>query len=229
MHVSDVNIAIAGKIGSAKTYCANLLVDKHGYQRMSFATPLKKLLQQVRSGDWLQMAEDLYGYPWSADDEECQRIKKDATNAAMDNIIGFVTAHKDDDDLWNGKGREFLQLIGTNYFRAHYPGIWVRLFERSFAASRKTRIVVDDVRFPDELACLKQLGFLALRCSVSEEQRIARVKPEEKHLIDHQSEHMLDGMDDEFDGEVLTGCAIELQHVNLIHSIRNALDKRSAK
>lgn len=228
----SINIAISGKLGSAKTYCADLLVEKHGHQRMSFATPLKTLLHRVRRGEWSQMAEELFDYPWSAEENTCYSIRRSATNAAMEDIIGFVAAYLDDRDLWEGKGRRFLQLIGTGYFRAKHPGIWVRLFERVWYAHTKIAgrgivyirdlpnhipVVVDDLRFPDELECLKKLGFMTLRCTVDDDTRLARIKQEDLYAVDHVSEHALD--DAEFDGYIDTSCPIDDQYDKLMEAI----------
>jgi hypothetical protein len=235
---AGTHIAISGKLGSAKTTCADLLVQHHGYKRMSLTTPLKKLLQQIRDGDWLGMAYDLRTYPWEENGEHGQRAYIN-TNEAIANIIGYIATNRDDMELWDGKGRHFLQMIGTNWFRNKYPGIWCRLFEREWNAiidwnkqsihhespvdRTITPVVVDDIRFPDELHMFKRLGFLCLRCNAPESVRLARIKPEDAPHITHASETALDGYIDEFDALIDTSCSMEQQHKNLLEAIERGI------
>lgn len=69
-------VAFIGKAGSGKTTCANLLIERFGYERLSFAEPLKVgcgtrddrgLLQKVGHGVrelfpdfWVNLAMDTY-------------------------------------------------------------------------------------------------------------------------------------------------------------------------
>ena len=58
--------------------------------------------------------------------------------------------------LFGGKTpREAMQLLGTEWGRTLDPDIWVRAWARDL---RSHRIVVDDVRFPNELAAVHELG-----------------------------------------------------------------------
>ena len=62
--------------------------------------------------------------------------------------------------LFGGKTpREAMQLLGTEWGRALDSDIWVRAWERGL---RGTRVVVDDVRFPNEAASIRGLGGLVI-------------------------------------------------------------------
>lgn len=236
-----VDIAIAGKLGSAKTYCSNLLVEKHGYTRLSFATPLKRMLQYVREEKWVDLAKTIYDDGPALKDvisDPCSVGHYEASTNAVKEIVRWWKLHGEDEEFVNGKGREFMQYFGTDYFRRQDPDYWVKWFVstkpqsitgRYFPADcpqKVKRFVVDDIRFPDELACVKKLGFLTLRCDVSDERRAMRVSQEDLSHMNHSSELMLDGLDDEFDGVIDTGCHIDDQYEVLVTAIQDAYNRR---
>lgn len=97
------------------------------------------------------------------------------------------------------KDRECLQRIGTDVVR-RYKGAdhWVGVFGLRYADMRATGLVVDDCRFPNELAFLKDAGFLTVRLCVSSQTQIQRgANP---GTLMHESETALDGVpDSDFD------------------------------
>lgn len=62
--------------------------------------------------------------------------------------------------LKNMSGRELLEFVGTNCFRALDPDIWINLTMRRIKAfmERCMRVVISDVRFENEAAMIKSLG-----------------------------------------------------------------------
>ena len=95
-------------------------------------------------------------------------------------------------DLPVEKDRLLLQVLGTEWGRAKDPDFWVKIFESRFAKISRTlpgmSLIVADVRFPNEVAALRRLGF-----------RIIRVVRPALKLNDafrtHISEHALDDIE----------------------------------
>ena len=88
------------------------------------------------------------------------------------------------------KDRLLLQVLGTQWGRATHPDFWVHIFIDRFAQVLKetpdASVLVADVRFPNEVAALRRLGFLIVRIR----------RPALDSVIDpHESEHALDDVD----------------------------------
>ncbi len=61
--------------------------------------------------------------------------------------------------------RELLQIVGTDWCRAVWPEIWIENFKYQIDTEcyRHTTVLVPDVRFPNEVACVQQLGGHVIR------------------------------------------------------------------
>lgn len=57
--------------------------------------------------------------------------------------------------------REILQWVGTDIFRLSDPNFWVNIFELNY--DRDLNIIVDDVRFPNEVDLIKKLGGIVIK------------------------------------------------------------------
>jgi len=88
--------------------------------------------------------------------------------------------------------REVLQLVGTDWFRHIDPDCWVRAYKKTIEAaerglprpSHKLLILTPDVRFPNEVKCIQELGghvIRLLRAPFADEDK-------------HESETALDAM-----------------------------------
>jgi len=79
-----------------------------------------------------------------------------------------------------------MQRLGTEWGRDMIGGsLWVEAWQRRVKAVRTSRIVVDDCRFPNELAAARELGFVPVRID-----RAGAGCHDERHL----SEYALDGV-----------------------------------
>lgn len=130
-------IGFAGFAGAGKTTAAKYLGEKHGYIRTSFATPIKDMLQ----------------------------------------ILGLDTAHLSGHlkhtptVLLGGKTpREAMQTLGTEWGRnLVHPDLWVEQWTdaaREHLGARR-RVVVDDVRFENEVRAIEELGGKVLYLATS--------------------------------------------------------------
>lgn len=59
--------------------------------------------------------------------------------------------------------RKLLQIVGTDWFRHTYPDCWITAFQKRAAQVGCTHILVPDVRFPNELRAIQEIGGVAIR------------------------------------------------------------------
>lgn len=131
-------IGIVGLKGSGKDTIANHLVKNHNYEQDSFAKSLKDATAAIFGWD-REMLEG--ATPESRD-------KREMT-----------------DEWWSEKmerhitPRIVLQQLGTDVIRQNYfDGMWVASMENRLRLSPDKNIVISDVRFPNELKVLQELG-----------------------------------------------------------------------
>ncbi len=136
-------IGFAGRAGSGKTTAARMLEEEIGFVRLPFAAPLKAMAAAL--GLTLrETAGDLKETPCTM--------------------------------LCGKTPRQFMQMLGTEFGREMIgQDLWVEAWKRSAARARHdamseqctTRpdmhIVVDDVRFSNEVAAIEALGGVVVR------------------------------------------------------------------
>lgn len=124
-------IGVSGKMGCGKTTFAGHLIELlgPGWLRLSFADALKLEVARVFS----------FPVSWCYSEEGKKKI------------VSTIT-------MYGGPRsrtvRDLLQWWGTDVRRAESPDYWVRAMRASIAAlpPGMAGVVIDDVRFPDELA-----------------------------------------------------------------------------
>ena len=62
------------------------------------------------------------------------------------------------DPRWGISPREILQRLGTEAMRKEFPGVWVKHMEIQLKLRESDLVVIDDVRFEDEVALIRSLG-----------------------------------------------------------------------
>lgn len=130
-------IGITGLIGSGKDTIAAHLVEKHGYERYSWATPLKDITATLFGWD----RDMLEG---TTPEQRDQREQKDEWWSEK---LG----------LQNCTPRLILQLMGTEVMRdALHKDIWVLAGMKRI--SGKQNVVIPDTRFPNEIKAIKEIG-----------------------------------------------------------------------
>lgn len=125
-------IGITGRKRHGKDTIADYLVAHHGYTKMAFADPIRDICR------------DMFGFTAEqfADDKEAI------------------------DDRWGISPRRAMQFIGTDLVRAHIhellPDVgedfWVKCLMNRVPPG--ARVVVSDVRFPNEAAAIRGVGTL---------------------------------------------------------------------
>lgn len=121
-------IALTGLAGSGKSTASKYLVEKHGYQLVKFAGPLKDMLRSIGLSE-----EQIEG---SLKEEPCEWLQGKTPRQAMQ-TLGCE---------W---GRD---CIGAGL----WTELWVRRVNLIIADGG--RVVVDDCRFPNEADEVRKLG-----------------------------------------------------------------------
>ena len=147
-------LGIHGLKGSGKTTLAGRLVLSGEFgrsARVALAEPLK------------QIAVDVLGLDPAAVQGD-DRAKDAATSYRLADMPFWCKRCASADDVGDGNRtltvREMLQLLGTEVFRRIDPAVWVKaLFRRLDRFHRSLDLaVVDDVRFADEAAAIRNRG-----------------------------------------------------------------------
>ena len=142
-------IGLAGRLGSGKTELARICEEK-GYTRLYFALPLKQLVADL-IGVGLDDINGLKNVEKDYDfgDKEYEIISV-RTSIPLDNVREEMSKHK------FKTVRQLLQVIGTDLIRENNKDWHVNEIRKMVQKDRD--YVFDDVRFPNELALIMELG-----------------------------------------------------------------------
>lgn len=130
-------IAICGFQGAGKDTLADILVEKYGYTRVSFAGAVK------------DVASVIFGW-----DREMLEGRTPEARAKREVV----------DEWWASRlkiphltPRWVLQQFGTDLFRNHFHNeIWIAAVEKKLLSLNK--VVITDCRFDNEVAAIKNMG-----------------------------------------------------------------------
>lgn len=138
-------VGLTGYAGAGKSTAANYLVERHGFTRLSFAGPLKKMLKTldpilgVSDGEPVPLSNLLSETP--------------IANGWTENDL------KADPEL-GPEYRRLLQVLGTDCIRAVDPEFWVRAALAQIQPGGS--YVFDDVRFPNEAEAILEFYYRGL-------------------------------------------------------------------
>jgi len=131
-------IGIAGIMGSGKGTVSDILIETYNFKKISFASALKDAVsvifnwpRHLLEGDTLESRE------WREQPDSFWSIemKKPMTP------------------------RLVLQLVGTDTLRNNFfDGIWVSTVKQKILEDTATNWVIPDVRFPNEIKMIKDIG-----------------------------------------------------------------------
>jgi hypothetical protein len=132
-------IALCGLAGSGKSTAADHLVRTHRFVRLSYASPIKRMVRSllVEAGaGFIEAVEMVDG-----------KLKELPTP--------FLCGHSP---------RYALQSLGTEWGRDIIaPDLWRRILLNKVRKFGTHPVVVDDLRFPNEAQALRAEGFLIIR------------------------------------------------------------------
>ena len=130
-------IGICGLIGSGKGTVADILVENHNFEKLSFADKLKDGVASVFSWD----RDMLEG------DTDRSRIWREKQDEFWTNETGMSVTP-----------RLVLQLFGTDCMRnGFFDGIWVSLVKQQILENPDTNWIIPDVRFPNEVKMIQSV------------------------------------------------------------------------
>lgn len=131
--ITGLIVGVAGKKRHGKDTIANHLSSQYGFVKIAFADPLKQIIGK----------QLLY----LTDEQMEEGPKKEEV-----------------DPRWGKTPRRLLQVIGTDMFRKVLDDqFWVRRcmyrVAEIWAKDPAARIAISDIRFPNELAAVKKVGY----------------------------------------------------------------------
>lgn len=144
-------IGFAGRCRSGKTILSEVC-EKYGYQRLSFALPLKQLCADILdiSIDELNRAKnENIPIEITIGKDVCE-ILSEETNIPIETTTEIC------DGKYLHTVRDMLQFIGTDYIRKYNSDWHVNRIREMIEDN--VNYVIDDVRFPNEKRMIEQLG-----------------------------------------------------------------------
>lgn len=140
-------IGLTGFIGSGKGTVGDILVKKHGYQKFAFADALKDAVSVIFQWDRHLLEGD-------TDESRAFRELRDEWWSKQ---FGYDVTP-----------RLMLQVMGTEACRRGIAdNIWIAALEKRIAGHQ--RVVITDVRFPNEIAFVRSVGGKVVRVKRGED------------------------------------------------------------
>lgn len=191
-------IGISGKMASGKTTCSNYLIEKYGFQKVSFAKPLKWIAEDwffraSRSGLYDSLLEgELYHFLVDLYLGDHQKASL-SMYFLQDELLPSFT-----DIDWNveksERWRQLLQAIGDGLREKVDQNVWVNYMVSQF--DEDGLYICDDVRYRNEFKILDSNEFQMIRLDISAEMQqkrlLARYGEIAFERLNHPSETDLD-------------------------------------
>jgi hypothetical protein len=154
-------VGISGRKRCGKDTAADILCEEYGYEKYSFADPIKSACREI------------FGF----DDDQLYGSKKE-----------------DPDSYWGFSPREAMQVFGTDSFRDHFGSdIWVRRLFQRLRLWLPRRAVIPDVRFPNEVEAIQNIGGRVIRIDASVRLGSDDTHPSESSLSSYDGfDHTID-------------------------------------
>lgn len=131
-------IAVTGLMGSGKSTVAKMLCDKHGFEPMKFAYPLKAMLRALYDTCGLDVVTIERKIEGDLKEVPCEYLQGKTPRFAM-------------------------QTLGTEWGRLLiHPDLWVNMMKYRILSCRGN-VVIDDCRFSNEARVVKYLGGIVWR------------------------------------------------------------------
>jgi hypothetical protein len=210
-------IAICGRKGSGKTELASVC-EELGYERISFAASLKKLVAKLIGVETVEEVDDLKNEPkyYMFGQEEFNLISE-VTGIPVDSVSNELN------DISLRSVRDVLQVVGTNVIRKYNENWHVNETKKLIQDGKK--YVFDDVRLQNELDFIKSLNGV----------RIFVLRPKIDNVSNHESETTLKWQDFKDDFLICNDCDLSdlktrfkglvMTGMNVAHSARKCLSE----
>lgn len=193
-------VGLSGYAGAGKDAVADILVRDHGFTKMSFAAPVKRLVRNL---------DPIVGYSVYVCD--CGNLSDCPIEADEIKISDLYDGYGYDDETikdspYGEEVRRLWQRFGTEVMRNEDPNFWVDLALKDLFESDAERVVFTDVRFPNEAEAIHNLsvpiftgtgGDLYFSPFQPSLWQISRVGDEILYPAGHESESHVGLMDEE--------------------------------
>lgn len=126
--MSKIVIGMVGKAGSGKDTVGNYICEHYGFVKMALADPLKASVKEM---------------------------------FCLDDFTVYDRAEREKPlpDFPDWSVRKLFQYIGTDLMRKQFDdALWVKLLNKRIKNSEHSRIIVTDVRFPNEIVKINELA-----------------------------------------------------------------------
>lgn len=124
-------LGLSGKAGAGKDTVADRLVEQHGFEKRSFAGPLKHMLATLDP-----ILDDM--------GTRLSHVTREFSKSQDAEMEAHLKRHFPE-------YRRLLQILGTDCIRAIDEDFWVKAAMRGIAdVDENARVVFSDVRFPNE-------------------------------------------------------------------------------
>ncbi len=206
-------IGLGYKKRSGKDTVADMLVKDHGFTKVSFAEPLKDLCEAIlllRTRDFKGLHGELFGWY-----QEYDASYFGGENFADDMVELILAETLKDPTLFDldeaGKPRKLLQFVGTDCLRKRDESFWINVL---FSQNLPDRVVITDVRFPNELAAIK--NYKGSTVLINRDTGLSDTHSSENMLINATWDYIIDN-----NGSLKD---LETQVTDLIEEIYDAAD-----
>jgi hypothetical protein len=186
-------IGISGKLASGKTFAVDVITRLLNVSilKITFAQQLKQLINYLHEIEDNWNKEEINGIL-----DACV-MQYLPTYYERHRQVFLGICEKQYQIPWDPvKPRERLQLVGTDGFRAVAPNVWVDVHKGCCKLQKDSFILVDDVRFPNELTSLLLEKFFVIRINPNPDKRTDVIKTLYPNLkmetLSHASETSLD-------------------------------------
>lgn len=139
-------IGLKGKARVGKSTAAQYLVNR-GYERTSFAAPLKGML----------------AYLLAYQDLDVETIGRMVNGDLKEVPTPYLSGRSP---------REAMQTLGTEWGRGLHPDLWVNVWKNKVEGKK---VAVDDMRFANEAAAVRELGGFVIEIVPSKKDAIGSV------------------------------------------------------
>jgi hypothetical protein len=184
-------VGVSGFAGTGKDTVADILVSSHGFKKISFADPLKKICKDIYdfSDEQLWGPSDLR----SIADTRYLRPAHEWKNGSCA-CCGYRLSVVYGDCYLTP--RYALQMLGTEWGRHCYPDTWAEYAVRSAHAlleldARCAGVVIPDVRFKNEVKVLGAHTLVRIKRTGYERPRWAHVSETEQLEIPDEKFHYI--------------------------------------
>lgn len=196
-----MKIAFSGKMTAGKTISADFLVKYHGFKKIRFANPIYEImdlyLKVYDTEDVTTFHEEIssllnFVFPIGTKEYE-QAFQNLAIDLYEEYLpIGKTIKFKDPNF------RTMLQKIGTEKMRSIDPDVWVKFMAKTIEQNIDENLVIDDVRFLNEVQILKDYDFLLIRLALTpnkQKERLLRLYGTyDEASLTHVSETQIDNV-----------------------------------